>query len=469
MTIAETATPVVAELSAAVGPENVLVDPAAQARILRDFHYYSPLLQDALADTTADAVVRPASAEELERVVATAVRHRVPITVRGAGTGNYGQSLPLERGIVVDVRRVNRVVEVGDAAITVEAGCVLADAEAAARAHGREMTVMSSTYRVATASGFIAGGSGGIGSVTHGRIWDGNVLGVTMLTAEEPPRRLTLDGDGVNVVLHTYGTVGVITHVTFRIVPLHEWRDVYATFPSFDAAARFGWRVAEDTAIVKRLTSLQEAPIPTMFEPVKSLFTARDSAVLMILDESSVEAVRRLADELGGRLHAWPEKIAINQFPYSHSILWSKKYDPASTWLQCEFSRDQGQFLDQLRAIKDRFGSTWLHHVEFARVDGGTSIRPGGIPVITDAALIDATVRFCGEIGVGVMNPHSYVVQEGGMVSNIESVLAFKEQTDPYRLLNPGKVERTFYQGRVAAGQGRVGVAGAVGTSERDG
>ena len=452
MTTTDSVTAAIVALSAIVGASNVLVDPESQKWILKDFHYYSPLLESALADMAADAVVRPATTDELEQVVAVAVRHRIPITVRGAGTGNYGQSLPLERGIVIDVRRLDRVLEVGDTSITVEAGCVLADAEAAARAQGRELTVMSSTYRVATAAGFIAGGSGGIGSVTHGRLWDGNVPAVELLTAEDPPRRLSLSGDEVDVVLHTYGTVGVISRVALKIVPAHDWHDAYATFASFEDAARFAWRVAEDDTIVKRLTSLQEAPIPTTFEPVRSLFTDNDSVVLLILDGSSLETARGLVGEFGGVLHDWPARIAINQFPFSHTILWTKKANPSSTWLQCEFARDQQTFLQQIRAIKERFGSDWHHHVEFARVDGGTSIRPSGIPSIMDASLIDATVQFCGEIGMGVLNPHSYVVQEGGMVANIERVLAFKERTDPYRLLNPGKVERSFYRERVGSG-----------------
>jgi hypothetical protein len=77
-------------------------------------------------------------------------------------------------------------------------------------------------------------------------------------------------------------------------------------------------------------------------------------------------------------------------------------------------------------------------------------MRASGIPMIRDAALIDDTVRFCESLGMTVLNPHSYVVQEGGMVGNIEPVLAFKAQTDPYRLLNPGKVDRSFYQERTA-------------------
>jgi FAD/FMN-containing dehydrogenase len=195
MLLAETAVRDLArELAGIVGADHLIVDEDAQKRFLRDFSWYSPLLTTALADTTVDVVVRPGTLAELVEVLAVGVRRRVPVTVRGAGTGNYGQSLPLERGILIDIRRLDRILAVADDAITLEPGVVLDDAERAAREHGRELCVMSTTHRVATAAGFVAGGSGGIGSVTYGTLWDGNVPALDLLTAEDPPRTLHLSG-----------------------------------------------------------------------------------------------------------------------------------------------------------------------------------------------------------------------------------------------------------------------------------
>jgi len=444
------------DLEAIVGGEHLIVDEEAQKRFLKDFSWYSPLLTTALADTTVDVVVRPGTLEELTRVVALGVRRRVPITARGAGTGNYGQSLPLARGILIDIRRLDRILDVGDASITLEPGVVLDDAEDAARARGRELCIMSTTHRVATAAGFVAGGSGGIGSVTYGGLWDGNVPAVDLLTAEDPPRTLHLSGADVEPVLHTYGTVGVITRVTLRLGPARPWREAYATFDSFDAAAEVAWRVASDEAIRKRLVSLQEAPIPTMFEPVKHLFTRGQSAVLLILDEAHAPVVRGLVQAAGGAFHDWPEKPAIHQFPYSHTILWSKKHDRASTWLQSRYAPTRERFFEQWRAVKARFGGKILHHFEFSRPRDGAGPLPSGIPVVTDPdpRVFDAMMAFFREIGIRVHNPHSYVVQEGGFVGGAEAAVALKRRTDPYGILNPGKLGGQFYEprmGRAAA------------------
>ncbi|GAC1326618.1 MAG: hypothetical protein NVSMB2_25910 [Chloroflexota bacterium] len=186
-----------------------------------------------------------------------------------------------------------------------------------------------------------------------------------------------------------------------------------------------------------------------MFEPVKEFFTPSQSAVLMMLETDSLDAVAELASANRGTFFpTWPRKPAINQFVFSHSVLWAKRFQPAYTWLQARFAHEHDAFLRQVRAIKNEFGDTWLHHIELAWTSDGDGITPGAIPVLTDPdpQLLDRMIAFCGSIGMHVQNPHSYVVREGGMVADIETVVAFKQRSDPYRLLNPGKMDESFYQ-----------------------
>ncbi|HEX8967426.1 MAG TPA: FAD-binding oxidoreductase [Chloroflexota bacterium] len=432
-----------------VGTRHVLVEPAAQQRFLRDFSWYSPVLTEAFGDTRIDAVVQPASLDELEQVVATGVRHRVPITVRGAGTGNYGQSVPLYGGILIDMRRLDRIRFVDEHTIETEAGAVWEDVEAVARQHGRELRIMPTTYHVATAAGFLAGGSSGLGAVTYGRTWDDNFLSVDMLTADDPPRTLHLEGDDLRFVLHTYGTAGIVTRLRMPLIPARAWQGWYALFDGFDACYEFGWEISQDTLVHKRLVSVHEAPIPSMFEPVKRLFTPAQSAALLVLGTDSIERARATAERLGGSLHAWPAKPLITEFPFAHTVLWTKKHDPNSTWLQTRFKNDRRQALDQVHALQARFRGMVVNHIEFVRTPEG--LNPSGLPALftSDPREIDAVISFCAEIGVHVANPHSYVVKEGGMVKDIASVVAFKARTDPYGLLNPGKLDGTFYSAAV--------------------
>jgi FAD/FMN-containing dehydrogenase len=443
-------TDLIGQLTEIVGVPHVLVEPAAQQRFLRDFSWYSPVLADAFVDTRIDAVVQPGTLTELERVVAVGVTQRVPMTVRGAGTGNYGQSVPLYGGILLDMRRLNRIVSIEDEAIEVEAGAIWGDVEIAARQSDRELRIMPTTYHVATVGGFLAGGSGGLGAVTYGRTWDNhNFAAVDLLTAEDPPRSIRLEGDDLRFVLHTYGTVGIVARLRLPLVAARAWQGWYATFDSFDACYEFGWALSEDDTVGKRLVSVHEAPIPSMFEPVRRLFTAEQSAALLVLDASTVEGARRTAERYGGVLEAWPAKPLITEFPFAHTVLWTKKRDPSSTWLQTRFNNDRGVALEQVHQLQARFGKRVVNHIEFVRTPQG--LNPSGLPALftSDPHEIDAVIGFCEDIGVQVANPHSYVVKEGGMVKDIGSIVEFKRGSDPFGLLNPGKLDGTFYPGTV--------------------
>ncbi len=97
------------------------LQPAKIKRLSRDFHWFSPLLTEQLAGKQADAVVRPRDEEELRQLVSACAQHQLPLTLRGSATGNYGQLVPLEGGLLVDMTGLNQIVALGNG--TVRAQC----------------------------------------------------------------------------------------------------------------------------------------------------------------------------------------------------------------------------------------------------------------------------------------------------------------------------------------------------------
>ncbi len=69
--------------------------PAARERAAADYHWYSPILAERLKGRRPELVVKPRSKDAVLQVAAACARHRAPLTVRGGGTGNYGQCVPL--------------------------------------------------------------------------------------------------------------------------------------------------------------------------------------------------------------------------------------------------------------------------------------------------------------------------------------------------------------------------------------
>lgn len=92
----------------------------------------------------------------------------------------------------------------------VEAGVKLAALDKKARETGWEMRMVPSTYRTATIGGFIAGGSGGIGSINYGQLRDrGNINAIRVVTMEDEPRAIELRGDEIHKVNHAWGLMAL--------------------------------------------------------------------------------------------------------------------------------------------------------------------------------------------------------------------------------------------------------------------
>lgn len=435
-----------------IGADAVLSDGKRIRKYLRDFSWYSPVLDNALSDTTVDAVIKPKSVQDLTAVVSLAAEYRIPITLRGAGTGNYGQSLPLERGLVIDIKGIAGVLDIGEGRVTVLPGSIMKSVEEAANATGQELAVMPSTYRVATASGFVSGGSGGLGGARNGDLWSGNILAVEFLTVEEQPRTIRFEGDDVFPLLHTYGTVGVITEIEMRLVPRRDYDSVIVSFTDFADALRFGWEVTR-RPVDLRLSSVHQAPLGSMFTPIADAYDKDAHVALIWFDAADRDLLNTIAEEHGGVVIDWPAGAShISQFPYSHTVLWSKRAEPESSWLQCEYAvDDKERIVEQASALSERYPGIFVQHVEFNVAPTG-GIRTKGIPSIIGladyTAALDEMIAFCDGLGIRVQNPHSYVVEEGGFVGDTSGFLELKRTCDPFNLLNPGKIGSSFFDRR---------------------
>ena len=115
----------------------VLTQPQVVERLSKDFYWYSPVLKPLLEDKRADVVVQPVNVAEICAVMCYCYAKGVPVTVRGAGTGNYGQAVPLEGGVVLDLQRMDKIESISaDGVAVCEPGVRLGALETAAREVG---------------------------------------------------------------------------------------------------------------------------------------------------------------------------------------------------------------------------------------------------------------------------------------------------------------------------------------------
>ena len=99
----------ISDFISVAGEENVLTDYDNVEKLSKDFYWYSPILKKQLENKQADIAIKVSSLEELKGIVSICAKNRLPITLRGGGTGNYGQCIPLYRGVVIDITAMELV------------------------------------------------------------------------------------------------------------------------------------------------------------------------------------------------------------------------------------------------------------------------------------------------------------------------------------------------------------------------
>ena len=438
--------------AAALGPIPHSLEPPLVKQKSRDFYWYSPILKDQLKGKFGDIVVSPRSEEDVLAVARLCVAWRVPLTVRGAGTGNYGQAMPLEGGVILEMTGLDRIHSLENGILSVDAGKKLADLEAETLPAGWEMRFHPSTRRTATIGGFVAGGSTGVGAINYGLLRDrGNVLGLRVVTLEDTPRVLDLRGDDVLKATHAYGCNGIITRVELPLAPAQPWADVIADFPDLASAMRFAQALCQADPIVKKLVTVIAAPVPQQyFRPLKGVVPDDRSAAFCMIAESALDPFEQLVADHAGAVcyRKCGAELAgatpLYEFTWNHTTLQALKIDKSITYLQTLFP--PGRHMEAVMHMAAHFGDEVPMHVEFVRLNG--EIACFGLQLVryTTPERLQEIMDYHEDHGCPVFNPHTFILEDGGM-KEIDAVqLAFKRQSDPAGLLNPGKM-RAWWEG----------------------
>lgn len=425
-------------------------NPAIVQQKSRDFYWYSPVLKQQLDHVTGDLIVTPKNEAELIRVLAACHRHGVPVTPRGSGTGNYGQAMPLSGGVVLNLAEMNEIKAIAPGRVVTGPGAILADIDRATRAHsGQELRLSPSTYNTASIGGFIAGGSGGVGSINFGGLRDfGNVLRLRVVTMEAEPKALELTGEDLHKVTHAYGTNGIITEVEMPLTAAYDWIDVIVGFDAFMPTARYGNALACQDGILTKLITPIAAPVPQLyFKRHQKFFREGQSICVVMVARHGLDAFVAFTRRAGGEIifnaatATDDDKKGLPpgfELAWNHTTLRALRVDPAITYLQSLYP-----FPNQLALVEKMdamFPDEVFSHLEFVRLDG--NITCFGLPLVkfTTEARLDEIIRLHEQNGCPIFNPHRYTLEEGGMKQTDEIQLAFKRETDPQGLLNPGKM-----------------------------
>jgi FAD/FMN-containing dehydrogenase len=328
--------------------------------------------------------------------------------------------------------------------LTAEAGCLLGDLEAALAPQGRELRMVPSTVRSATVGGFIAGGSGGIGSLRWGFLRDpGNLLGLEVITLEPEPRLLELDATAAAPLNHAYGTNGILTAVRLATCAAVAWQQLVVGFNDWEAALAAAADLPRTALLLNGLTLLEAAVAARLPWPHGCPAPgAGEHRLLLLAAPDTLAVLPGWLAARGGQL-VWGEAqgqsrgVPLRELGWNHTTLhWRAQVD-GWTYLQMLLPAEAAPLL---REVRQRWGGDVLWHLEAVRQQG--EARLAALPLVRWRGATDlaALMEQCRTLGAVLFDPHVLTVEDGGLGVVDADQVAAKAAYDPAGLLNPGKL-----------------------------
>ena len=254
------------DLSALVGSEKVFTDPM-------DMHAYSSDATHYFASRNPDAVVLPAETSDVSKVLKYAFDHAIPVTPRGAGSGLSAGCTPIKGGIVLDMKRMNRIIEVnrGNMTARVEAGVVLANFHKTVERQKLFYPPDPQSLEVCTLGGNVATRAGGPRAVKYGAtgnyvlgletvLPDGEVINTGGMCVKQ-----SVGYDLTRLLTGSEGTLGVITKINLRLIPLPAaHKTAIVVCETVEHAAKVTSEIIADGTVPARLEFLHKGAIGLM-------------------------------------------------------------------------------------------------------------------------------------------------------------------------------------------------------------
>ncbi len=456
-------------LAEILGPDHVLAGAGQRDEYAFDAYAVWRLADsDQPAARLPDVAVRPGSTEEVRAVVRLANQRGVPVVPYGGGTGVMGAAVPTHGGIVVDLRRMDRLrsVSVEGLVAQVEAGRCLSDLDAELGRLGLMLGHDPWSQPIATIGGaistdsvgYLAAGYGSMGEQVldlEAVLPDGELLEAkkVSLAAGVSPHRLLVGAEGV---------FGIITAATIKVFPLPEERSLHAIeFPSFESGFR-AILAMRQRGVSLSMVDYSEEPLErsdgaTLYLAIdgyrEAVAAHRDAALRLCAEHGGRdlgrEAANRFWEERHQSAHRWMERIAGGRRNARVAATRSRPFD----YLHLAVPADQVlPFRDWCRELLAAEGidiaetAIWGRPDLFSLVivgragagDGGRGLGSVSERLIHRAQDLGGSMEYCHGVGLklqGLLHRE----MGGGMVA----LRAIKRALDPNGIMNPGKLGLT--------------------------
>lgn len=452
-------------LSAIVGEHNIKTDPS-------DLYAYG---SDASVHHAVPwAVVRPENTSQVQEIMKYANQNLVPVIPRGGGSGMCGQAVPIHGGIVLDMKKMNKILEINlaDVYCRVQPGVVDDDLNLALKQYGVFYPPTPASSRIATIGGEIANNASGVRSVKYGATRDA-VLGMKVVLANGDlvtlGARTRVEASGYQLhklMVGSEGTLGIVVEATLSFVPLPEFRCMgIANFDSLKDAGETIGDIMASGAIPSMLELVDSVAIKAVNKTMN--LGLKEVAAALIFEADGM--VREAVDYEINKMTAICKKHKGKDIRSSYDpkerakiFLGRKKLFPAlskyddnlaSTSLADDMAvpySKMAEMAGKIHEIADRHnivmtayghcGSGCMHTkilMDTRRKDQWESAEKAITEVYDFVRSVNGTTS--AEHGIGLSKAQAFKIEKS---DSLNMLAAIKTALDPNNILNPGKISQ---------------------------
>ena len=451
--------PAIAELRSVVGRDHVIDGTY-------DLHIFA---RDAsIEGAMPDAVVLPATSEEVAAVVRVAAKHHIPVVPRGAGTGLSGGAVTIRGGIALQMTRMRRILEIDPVSQTalVEPGVVNQELSLAAASHGLFYAPDPSSQKACTIGGNAAENSGGPHCLYYG-VTTNHVLGMEVVFADgsvhwvsgDAPDRVGLDLCGV--LVGSEGTLCAITKVKVRLLRVPPTvATLLAAFPTIESASHAVSAVIAGGIVPAALEMMDQVTVGAVEAHYHAGYPTDAGAVLLVevdgISESTSELMAAIRQLLEAN-HGYALREAKN--PVERDLLWAGRKGAIGALgrIKPNYYLHDGVVprtkLPQILSAVGEIGEHYKLPVANVFHAGDGNLHPNILFDLRDHEVLhqvesagEEMLRAVVEFGGALSGEHGIGLEKSAFMpwvfspDDLDAMHQVKDAFDPDGIMNPGKI-----------------------------
>ncbi|MBT4873805.1 MAG: FAD-binding protein [Desulfobacula sp.] len=455
----------VTRLKDIVGERNIKTDPS-------DLYVYGS--DSSVHHAMPWAIVKPENTSQVQEIMRYANQEIIPVIARGGGSGMCGQTVPIQGGIMLDMKGMNKILEINlaDVYCRVEPGVVDDDLNLALKQYGVFYPPTPASSRIATIGGEIANNASGVRSVKYGATRDA-VLGMKVvlpngdLVSLGAHTRVEASGYQLHkLIVGSEGTLGIVVEATLSFVPIPEFRCMGVA--NFDALKDAGEAIGSimgsgsipsmlelvDSVAIKAVNKTMDLGLK---EVAAALIFEADGMVKEAVDYE-IDKMKKICEKHNGQdiYASYDPKERAKIFMGRKKLFPAlSKYDDnlASTSLADDMAvpySKMAELAGKVHEIADRHnivmtayghcGSGCMHTkilMDTKRKDQWAASKKAITEIYDYVRSVNGTTS--AEHGIGLSKAESFKIEKSDSLSLLAGI---KKAFDPNNILNPGKLSQ---------------------------